>query len=1710
MKRFFYILLLTLLCATAFPQTIWTVRGKLSDYPMTIDESRLENYIINPNALVTRDIIQDSLLHYEIGYIPEQTVRYLEDGIGFYVQADSLHSNQVNYSYEVDPQPLGRFYFNTATGRFKYYPNVGDFGIFNVTFTATEGLNSLSQTVEFNIMPVAVPESVVIQSQGEMPSDQDYTIIAEAHTPMFINNFQRDTVYSYSVSGKEIIFDNHLQNKVWGLPEREDIYELNIFAEKLIIRSALRFPHTNVNIYAKELIFEDNGDEIASINTTPSPIGLLTNEVGMDGECAGNITLNIMDFRANLAIRFILNGAQGQCANRNGTPGNGGNGGILTAPFNIERYGDFVRGSAGVKYDVAGRELTEHGSVIGAGQAGENGHFELINETYSWIHPYYVAAVIRHINDSYLNNYFKYSKNTANEYCSFINEYKASDEWESLDSTLQVELNDELLELESLRYRLNENLDYYGNPLGWVPELSVEFYMSVFNSEIDRAIPTLFLYYWLLHIDQSLANMAEACQFAAEETQREIVATQAQINSLREDIPVLEDKITILQGQIEATKNRLEQIQAELLRKARHNVKKKNRINKAFGIFKAALNCVPMLGGVASGVASTIGTVAGYAANYFDIADTYGTEEVVSGVINAVSDFDFGSALDIIHQAVNSIDLEHLGTTGHELSQSYHQLESIIRPVYNSITNLHQVMAQSSAPNSQVQAEFERLCSQSPDYQNVIAEIAALEQDYQEFAAILTQTFVDIVNLTSEVSNEMVSLDALRRDAFEGNSKRDLQAMQCVEKMRQRAMNRLVKYHYYMRKAYEYRLLRPYQGEFNLENMYNRLETLIDQGQVIFDNSTPVSPTAYSALSALFREEVSGIIEEVIEELTYNEPEQTATIPVVISSEVLDKINSGEDYVFDLYNLGVFPPYEENIRIVGFNVQHIEAHMEGDGGMTTYMDIDLMTQGASRFRKNGEIYWFNFDSRSNASSHTWSIRYNPLSQETTAIGPSFAEQSLLYSLLNGNVENLMLFTRRSAWSDIVMSKKVHTTGNADVVIDSLVLRLDYDFTRRPDDIRNIDIAASDNLLPYITCSEVDRNGRSNGKGSFHRSFNRSNGTVTFAALEKHGTYHFLNWTDHQGNVVSESPELTINKQTDQFYRANYERCIPIMNVSDTIFVGCDGGVFNVEVRNVGSGDIEMDWYVSDSLCTYAHLNGIGEGVDDGYFTISCEPMGNQGWRIDSIEILAPEIEGMSKIVYIVQYDNSYLEVSASIEPEGAGFINGTGFYHENDEVTLVALPIDNCNIVSWECDGQVVSTQPEYTFNVTSNTHFVAHFECENMVAVSTEVVPEGTGYVTGMGLVNGSGLYGVNEEVTLIAIPMNNCHFVAWKCNGQIVSTQPEYTFAATNDIHLTAHFESENMVTVSTEVVPNGAGYVTGMGLVNGSGLYVVNDVVTLVAIPMNDCHFVEWKCNGQIVSTQQEYTFVATSNIHLTAHFESENMVVLSTEVIPNGAGYIIGNGLVNGSGLYEMNDVVTLSAIPINNSQFVAWESDGQIVSTLPQYTLVMTKNIHLAARFECEGMVSVRAMVVPENSGFVAGVGTYNIGDVVTLKAYPVTHYTFETWLYNDVPISNCDTYTFIANSDVDYVVKFRDNTGVNEDEQVDVRIYPNPTNGQVYVGCEDMERILVYSLSGVEEMTKVVKRETTTCIDLSSCSSGLYYLKIITNNGCVIRKVIKL
>ena len=65
-------------------------------------------------------------------------------------------------------------------------------------------------------------------------------------------------------------------------------------------------------------------------------------------------------------------------------------------------------------------------------------------------------------------------------------------------------------------------------------------------------------------------------------------------------------------------------------------------------------------------------------------------------------------------------------------------------------------------------------------------------------------------------------------------------------------------------------------------------------------------------------------------------------------------------------------------------------------------------------------------------------------------------------------------------------------------------------------------------------------------------------------------------------------------------------------------------------------------------------------------------------------------------------------------------------------------------------------------------------------------------------------------------------------------------------------------------------------------------------------------------------------------------------------------------------------------------------------------------------------------------------------------------------------------------------------------------IFPNPTNGILNIGNENLEKILVYNISGklVSEFAPIEQ------IDLSNLSKGLYLIKLISNREIIVDKIV--
>ncbi|KRD07230.1 hypothetical protein ASE21_17165 [Flavobacterium sp. Root901] len=81
----------------------------------------------------------------------------------------------------------------------------------------------------------------------------------------------------------------------------------------------------------------------------------------------------------------------------------------------------------------------------------------------------------------------------------------------------------------------------------------------------------------------------------------------------------------------------------------------------------------------------------------------------------------------------------------------------------------------------------------------------------------------------------------------------------------------------------------------------------------------------------------------------------------------------------------------------------------------------------------------------------------------------------------------------------------------------------------------------------------------------------------------------------------------------------------------------------------------------------------------------------------------------------------------------------------------------------------------------------------------------------------------------------------------------------------------------------------------------------------------------------------------------------------------------------------------------------------------------------------------------------------------------------------------------------------------NKDFEKDstIRIYPNPTKGEVFINCENaIKRIELFDVQG-RILQSVIENKNSSKINLSDKSNGLYFIRITSEKGISVEKIIK-
>jgi len=258
-----------------------------------------------------------------------------------------------------------------------------------------------------------------------------------------------------------------------------------------------------------------------------------------------------------------------------------------------------------------------------------------------------------------------------------------------------------------------------------------------------------------------------------------------------------------------------------------------------------------------------------------------------------------------------------------------------------------------------------------------------------------------------------------------------------------------------------------------------------------------------------------------------------------------------------------------------------------------------------------------------------------------------------------------------------------------------------------------------------------------------------------------------------------------------------------------------------------------------------------------------------------------------------------------------------------------------------------ITTGAKDTFHSGMVTNFVWTFTTIPQVTLTANPVGGGT--------LAGAGTFANGSVVTVSATPNAGFIFTNFTNNGTIVSTSSSYQFTLAGNQTLIANF---------TAVVPGKFGIVTlssppAGGTTTGSGSYNAGTPVTVSATPNAGYIFVNWKDNGNIVSTSSNYQFTVAGNRTLTATFS----LVLASQFAVNLSSNPGAGGTTTGAGAFNAGSSVTITATPNAGYTFVNWTENGVQASTSASYTFVLNASHTFVANFTLIPVIAIGPGVV---------------------------------------------------------------------------------------------------------------------------------------------------
>ena len=333
----------------------------------------------------------------------------------------------------------------------------------------------------------------------------------------------------------------------------------------------------------------------------------------------------------------------------------------------------------------------------------------------------------------------------------------------------------------------------------------------------------------------------------------------------------------------------------------------------------------------------------------------------------------------------------------------------------------------------------------------------------------------------------------------------------------------------------------------------------------------------------------------------------------------------------------------------------------------------------------------------------------------------------------------------------------------------------------PEEIFHVTIKANDNTMGTVTIDSAD--------GSYKKGEK-----AEVIAVANEG-FRFVNWTDAEGNVISESNPYVFEVTKDLDLTANFEK------------IPAEKYTFSVAANDEKMGSVAVEPQ-QDTYEAGTEIKVSAVPASEDYEFVGFTKKGTQEIVSKENPYVFQIQENMELTANFKEVEHSYLIYVESPDPQMGTVTmdpaNEGNIYKEGTEITVKAEPKDGYEFTQWlevtEADGEEVLTpvegaQAEYKFHAESDRVLRAEFRLAPVPETYYRVVVQSNDENMGrVSMDKEDGTYKEGATASVKAEAKERFEFVGWKEKGQTeyVSKDAEYQFKVTKNIELTGEFKA------------------------------------------------------------------------------------------------------------------------------------------------------------------------------------------------------------------------------------------------------------------------------------------------------------------------------